>query len=47
MKIERFENIEAWQLGRKLTKHETAETTRGKIAGFIKFLLEFEKSEKP
>ena len=26
MKIERFENIEAWQLGRKLTKHETKES---------------------
>ena len=84
-KVERFEDIEAWQLGRKLTKqvyvltqnepfsrdyglrdqiqrasgsimhnivegfdtmYELAETTRGKTAGFVEYLLEFETKKK-
>ena len=28
------------------TMYEMAETTRGKIAGFVKYLLEFEKKRK-
>jgi len=50
MKIERFEDIEAWQLARELTRkvygfkevYEQAARTRAAVRGFIKYLKKYE-----
>ncbi|RKX61201.1 MAG: hypothetical protein DRP37_04265 [Thermodesulfobacteriota bacterium] len=56
MKIERFENIEAWQLARELTGRvyglnfrmyiDHAGRTRAAIRGFIKYLLAYEQGRR-
>ena len=50
MKIERFEDIEAWQLARELTRkvysfkevYEQAARTRAAVRGFINYLKKYE-----
>jgi len=48
MKIERFEDIEAWQLARELTRkvYDHAGRTRAAIRGFIKYLLSYEQGQR-